>query len=44
MERRPSILKGDRVYLYVDGDRTVQYEAYVHRVELNNVFLGAGQR
>ncbi|XP_045199389.2 putative helicase mov-10-B.1 [Mercenaria mercenaria] len=44
MERRPSVLKGDRVYLYADGNGTIQYEAFVHRVELNNIYLGVGQR
>ena len=42
-EKRPSLVRGDRLFvrkLAVDGTpENKKYEGYVHRVELNQVFL-----
>ncbi|XP_060556274.1 putative helicase mov-10-B.1, partial [Ruditapes philippinarum] len=44
MERRPSIMRGDRVYIFADGNRNVRYEGIVHKVELETVDLGVSKR
>ncbi|XP_053381193.1 putative helicase mov-10-B.1 isoform X2 [Mercenaria mercenaria] len=44
MERRPSVMRNDKVYIFVHGDRKIRYDAHVHRVELNDVHLGVGRK
>ncbi|WAR30935.1 M10B1-like protein [Mya arenaria] len=38
LERRPSVLRGDRVYIYSDDNRAIRYEGIVHLVELEQRF------
>ncbi|CAK8686545.1 unnamed protein product [Clavelina lepadiformis] len=45
-ERRPSVLKGDRIFLRLASGQSlgdIKYEGYVHQVELNSVLLGLHQ-
>ncbi|WAR30932.1 M10B1-like protein, partial [Mya arenaria] len=44
LERRPSVLRGDHVYIYSDDNRAVRYQGIVHRVELEQVHLGVAHK
>ncbi|XP_052789741.1 putative helicase MOV-10 [Mya arenaria] len=44
LERRPSVLRGDRVYIYSDDNRAIRYEGIVHLVELEQVHLGVSPK
>lgn len=47
MENRPSVLRGDCIKVTMSDDKnnpTVVYKGYVHKVELDGVKLGFGQR
>ncbi|KAL4218612.1 Helicase MOV-10 [Mactra antiquata] len=44
MERRPSVLKGDRVFIYIPQNRSLRFEADVHFVRMEEVVLGVSPR
>ncbi|KAM9856095.1 putative helicase mov-10-B.1 [Aulostomus maculatus] len=39
-ENRPSVLRGDKLLVYPEGEAGVKYCGYVHSVQLDNVKLG----
>jgi len=43
-ERRPSVLRGDKVYIFSDEIHHVRFEGVVHEVTLTSVKLGVDSR
>ncbi|CAK6951504.1 putative helicase mov-10-B.1 [Scomber scombrus] len=41
-ENRPSVLRGDKLLVYPEGEKGVKYSGYVHSVQLDSVKLGFG--
>ncbi|XP_017270570.1 putative helicase mov-10-B.1 [Kryptolebias marmoratus] len=39
-ENRPSVLRGDSLLVYPEGERDVKYRGYVHSVQLDSIRLG----
>ncbi|XP_012712087.2 putative helicase mov-10-B.1 [Fundulus heteroclitus] len=42
-ENRPSVLRGDSLLVYPQGEKGVKYRGYVHSVQLDSVKLGFAQ-
>lgn len=43
-EKRPSLIKGDRLYASCDADRETEFEGYVHEIQQTGVWLKFSER